>query len=262
MDLGLEGRRALVSAASRGLGFAIAERLAREGARVAITSRNPEHLQDARERLFAMGAEALAVPANLEDQASVEEMLAQVQRELGGVDVLVANTGGPPTAPVIDLRPEDWRAAVDQMLIPVVAMVRAMVPDMRRRGWGRVVIMTSSWVKQPRADGGLSAGVRSAVSALAKQLSLELGPDNVLVNQVLPGPCWTDRSRALVDRLAERRGVSPQAIKEEIAQELPLRRYGRPEEVADLVTFLASDRASFITGAAVPVDGGQIFSML
>jgi 3-oxoacyl-[acyl-carrier protein] reductase len=261
MDLGLEGKTALVTAASKGLGFAIAHALTQEGTRVAITSRDEDRLQEAAERIDRPEL-TFSIPCDLADPQAVDLMLDRVLTHYGHVDILICNTGGPPTMNFMDSTREDWEGALEMMFFPALEMIRRLVPGMRQAGGGRIIFMTSSWVKQPREGGLLSTVVRSALSGLSKHLSTELASDRILVHQVMPGPTWTDRSKHIISRIAERRNLSPDKVKEDFAGELPLKRYGTPEEVAAAAVFLASEPAAFMTGTAIQVDGGQIRSTL
>jgi 3-oxoacyl-[acyl-carrier protein] reductase len=246
-----------VTASSRGIGRAAAERLHGEGCNVVITSRSEADLAAVRDALGG-GDRIHPIPADLTSAESVEQLLDVMLERLGGIDVIVSNTGGPPTTPVLDATLEDWRTAFEAVLFPAVSIVRRLAPGMRQRGWGRIIFVTSTWVKQPHPGGVLSSTARSAVSAFAKQLAIELGPDGVLVHQVMPGPTWTDRTRQIVASLAAARGTAEEAIEREVTESMPLRRYGTPEEIGDVIAFLASARASFLTGTAIAVDGGQI----
>jgi 3-oxoacyl-[acyl-carrier protein] reductase len=261
VNLELAGKRALVTASSRGIGRAAAERLHIEGCNVVMTSRTEADLAAVRDAVDG-GDRIHPIPADLTSPESVEQLLDVVLERLGGIDIIVSNTGGPPTTPVLDATPEDWQEAFETVLFPVVRIVRRIAPGMRERRWGRIVFVTSTWVKQPHPGGVLSAAARSAVSALAKQLAIELGPDGVLVNHVMPGPTWTDRSRRIVASMAAASGKDEAAIEDEVTASIPIRRYGKPEEIGDVIAFLASSRASFLTGTAVAVDGGQVRSQL
>ena len=259
MDLGIRGKVVLVTAASKGLGYAIAGAMLAEGARVAISSRSEEGIRKAAEQLSQNGLyDVFYSPADLSNPQDVDRLMDQVLNHFGGVDILVCNTGGPKTSDFIDTSYEDWKNGMDMMLFPVLKMTERVIPKMKENKWGRIIYMTSTWVKQPRKSGVISTMARSAISGLSKHLSNELAKDNILVNQVMPGPTWTDRSREITSRLAEQRGVPVEIIKAEIAEEIPLGRYGTAEEIANAVTFLASEKASFITGASLQVDGGQI----
>jgi 3-oxoacyl-[acyl-carrier protein] reductase len=258
VDLGLDRKIGLVTAASRGLGFAVAEALIAEGASVAISSRDQGSLEQSVARLGAGAERVLAHAADLTDAAAVEKLLDATFERFGRVDILVCNTGGPRTANFTETSIDDWHEALKMLFFPVLQLVQRVIPSMRETGGGRIVFLTSSWVKQPRERGVLSTAIRSAISGLSKHLANELAADNILVNQVLPGPSWTDRSREIVSSLAERRGVPQEVIKEEVMREVPLRRYALPEDVGSAVAFLCSERAAFITGVALQVDGGQI----
>lgn len=259
MDLGIKGKVVLITAASKGLGYAVAEAMLEEGAQVAISSRSEEGIQKAAEQLSQGGKyEIFHAPADLMNIIEVERLMEQVLERFGQIDILVCNTGGPKTSDFIHTTYEDWKTGLDMMLFPVLKMTERAIPSMKENKWGRIIYMTSTWVKQPRKSGVISTMARSAISGLSKHLSNELAPDNILVNQVMPGPTWTDRSKEITSRLAEQRGVPVEVIKEEIAQEIPLGRYGTAEEIASAITFLTSEKASFITGASLQVDGGQI----
>ena len=234
MDLGLKDRVAVVAASSQGLGKAVAVGLAREGARLALCARTASRL---------------------------EETAAEIRRETG-VEVftraLVANAGGPPSKSFTETTMEDWRAATELNLLSTVSFARHVLPPMRERRWGRFLAITSMTVKQPVAGLILSNSVRSAVSGLVKSLSNEYGPYNVLVNSVCPGYTATGRLLELAQKQAREQNVSPAEIEARWAREVPLGRIGRPEEFANLVVFLASERASYITGTAIAVDGGIV----
>lgn len=261
MDLGVKDKVVLVTAASKGLGYAVAESLLEEGARVAISSRNEEGIKKAAEKLSKVGKyDVFYVAADLSIHDDVSRMMDQVLNHFGQVDILICNTGGPKTSDFVCTAYDDWKSGLDMMLFPVLEMTKRVIPKMKENKWGRIIYMTSTWVKQPRKSGVISTMARSAISGLSKHLSNELAKDNILVNQVLPGPTWTDRSKEITARLAEQRGVPVEIIKAEIAEEIPLGRYGQAEEIANAVVFLASEKASFITGASLQVDGGQIKS--
>jgi 3-oxoacyl-[acyl-carrier protein] reductase len=260
MDLGLEGKVALVTGASKGLGRASALALAREGARVAICARTAATLEGAAAEIAAAtGAEVLAVPADLSSAAGVAGAVAAAAERFGGIDVLVANSGGPPIGGFAELTDEDWLRAFEVVTLTFVRMVRAVVPYMRARHWGRIVGIQSMSVKQPVGNLDLSNGTRPGVAGLMKALMPDLARDGITVNLVLPGSFRTDRV------LAARGGEDAAAVAERLASaaaSIPLGRLGEPKELGDLVAFLASERASYITGACYQVDGGTIRSVV
>lgn len=261
MDLGIKDKVVLITAASKGLGFAIAEAMLAEGAQVAISSRSEVGIKKAAGDLSQNGKyDVFSVAADLSVREDVTRLMDEVLNHFGQIDILVCNTGGPKTADFTDTGYEDWMSGLEMMLFPVLEMTKRAIPKMQENKWGRIIFMTSTWVKQPRKSGVISTMARSAISGLSKHLSNELAKDNILVNQVLPGPTWTDRSREITARLAKQRGVPVETIKAEIAEEIPLGRYGQAEEIANAVLFMSSERAAFITGAALQVDGGQIKS--
>jgi 3-oxoacyl-[acyl-carrier protein] reductase len=259
MDLGLTGRVAIVAAASQGLGKAVALGLAREGARVAICARNETNLQAAAADIRAQtGAEVLARVADVTQYSQVRGLVAATVEHFGAVDICVSNAGGPPTKSFADTTLEDWHAAVELNFISTVHFAREVLPIMQRRQWGRFIAITSMTVKQPAENLILSNSVRSAVSGLVKSLANEYGPHNILVNNVCPGRTATARLKSMAAGAAAAAGVAPEMIERQWAAEVPLGRLGQPEEFASLVVFLASERASYINGVSIAVDGGLV----
>lgn len=263
METGLAGKIALVCAASKGLGRAAAHALARERARVAICARGAEALQEAAQSIAReTGGEVFPIVADVSVAADAERVVAETVKRFGGLDVLVTNAGGPKSAPFEALTDADWLAAVDLLLMSTVRLIRHAIPHLRARGGGRIVNITSVSVKQPIDNLVLSNALRAAVVGLAKTLSLELARDRILVNSVAPGYTRTDRVLQLAQAGAEREGTDVETILERQGKNTPLGRIGEPEELAALIVFLASDRASYITGTTIQVDGGAVRSLL
>jgi 3-oxoacyl-[acyl-carrier protein] reductase len=263
MDLGLRGKVALVAASSRGLGRAAADELAAEGADLVMCARGEEALREAAAAIRrAAGVRVVAVAADLGDPAGVDTVVDAGLREFGRVDVLVTNTGGPPAGPFESHSRDAWREAVRQNLDSVLDLTRAVLPGMKERGWGRVINVTSIAVKQPVDNLILSNSVRAAVTGFARTLANEVAPFGVTVNNVLPGYTRTERVEQLAARLATLRGTSRDDAFAGWEREIPMGRLGDPREFAALVAFLASERASYITGTSIPVDGGWIKGLL
>ena len=253
MELELQGKVAVVTGASRGIGRAIALGLAAEGCRVAIGARGAEALEAVAEEVRAAGGQALAVPGDLSLPGSAERLVARAAEELGGLDLLINNLGGsaPANKPFMETEPKDWRGVVGLNLYPAVEASRLAVPHFRRRGGGCIVMISSIYGRESGGYAGYNA-VKSALNSLAKSLSRELAPDNVRVNAVAPGSIlfpggsWEQRQQA-----------DPEGIADFVKRDIPAGRFGRPEEVAAVVVFLCSARASWINGACIPVDGSQ-----
>ena len=243
-------------AASKGLGRASAEALARDGFHVAICARGADTLEATAEAIRQTGGDVLAIPADLSRAEDVDRVIASTVDWFGGLDVLVTNTGGPPSGPFMSLDERAWTEAIDALLLSVVRLCRAAVPHMQQRGGGRIINVTSISVKQPIAGLVLSNALRSAVTSLAKTLSVELAPDKILVNCVAPGYTRTDRVVELSQQSAAREGTSAEAVEQRIVSGIPIGRMGDPKEFGDVVAFLASPAASYISGVTIPVDGG------
>lgn len=262
MDLGLRGRVAFVAAASQGLGRAIAEELAREGARVAVCARSERIHEVAQAIAAAHGVETFGVVADVSIAADVERAVAAVIERFGQVDVLVTNAGGPPPGPFESHSPEAWQKAVDLNLGSVVNLVRAALPGMKARKWGRILNVTSIAVKQPVDGLILSNSVRAAVTGFARSLANEVAPFNITVNNLMPGYTRTERLDALAAHNAKSKGVSTEQAFGAWEQQIPMGRVGEPAEFAALAAFLASERASYITAQSIAVDGGWIRALL
>jgi 3-oxoacyl-[acyl-carrier protein] reductase len=259
MELGLQGKRAMVAASSKGLGFGIARALAGEGARVSIGSRTEPDIHDAAQRLIdETGADVKASILDAEDPASIRQWADDTLDAFGGVDMLVVNAGGPPPGKFDDFSDADWQAAFELTLMSAVRMIRAVLPAMREAGGGSILTVTSCSVKEPIDFLLLSNVMRSGVTSLAKSLSRQLAPEKIRINNLMPGRIDTDRVRSLDRMNAEAHGQTEEEVKAANELGIPLGRYGTIEEFGRLGAFLLSDAAGYITGQTIAVDGGSI----
>jgi 3-oxoacyl-[acyl-carrier protein] reductase len=257
MELELRGKAALVCAASKGLGKAGALALASEGARVAICARTPAALETtAREIHTSTGSQVEAIPADVSRAADIDPLVNEAVRRLGGLDILVTNTGGPRSGPFETMSDADWQGAFESLFMSAVRLTRAALPHMRARGGGRIIHVTSISVKQPIAGLVLSNALRAGITGLAKTQALELARDGIFVNCIAPGWTSTDRALDLADQAAKREGMSVDDVRRRIEQQIPWGRMGAPEEFGKVLAFLASASAAYITGATIQVDGG------
>jgi 3-oxoacyl-[acyl-carrier protein] reductase len=257
MDLGLHGRVAIVAAASKGLGRAAAEELAREGAEVAICARTAPDLQAAAERIRSVGGrEVFWQAVDVGDASAVTQFVAAVEARFGRVDICITNTGGPPSKLFMATTQDDWRTWIDQLLMSTVYFARETLPKMQKNKWGRFLTITSYSVKQPVEGLLLSNSLRAGVTGLVKTLANEFGADGITVNNVCPGYTRTDRLDDLAGMMAERSGATPEEVFAGWKKLIPAGRLGRPEEFAAVVAFLVSERASYVNGVSLTVDGG------
>jgi 3-oxoacyl-[acyl-carrier protein] reductase len=259
MDLGLTNRVAMVGGASKGLGYAVARALAGEGARVSIASRGADAVRAAADTIAGdTGGEVLGVPADLATREGIERWHRATVDQFGGVDLLFANTGGPPAGTALGFDDAAWQSAFELLLMSVVRTVRLVVPSMRARGGGAILIGTSSTVKEPVQMLVLSNVMRSGVTSLAKTLSVELAPEKIRVNTLVPGRIATDRLTHLDGLNAKQAGISLAEQQQRSEATIPIGHYGAPDQFGRVGAFLLSEAASYITGSAVYVDGGLI----
>jgi len=263
MDLGLNGKIALVAAASRGLGRAVAEELAGEGTSLVVCSRQTETInRTANEIAKATGADVLAVAADVSRADDVARLVQSGLERFGRIDILVTNAGGPPAGQFESLTREQWEAATRLTLYSALELTRQVLPGMKERRWGRILNITSIAVKQPVENLMLSNSLRAAVTGFARTLANEIATYNITVNNILPGYTRTERVEELARMMAEKERISAADFTARWEGEIPMRRLGEPREFAALAAFLVSERASYITGTSIPVDGGWIRSLL
>ncbi len=257
MDLGLRGKVAVVAAASQGLGKAVAAALAEEGAKVAICSRDRSRIEGAAAEIVEKtGGETLALRADVTRRSDIRDMVAQVVDAYGAIHVLVTNAGGPPSGEFSDVSEEDWYSVFDLTFMSAVRLIRECLPHMRKAGWGRIIAMTSLSVKQPLDNLVLSNAIRLAVVGMARSLSKDLAPHNINVNIVGPGFIGTERLGELFEARAQKEGTTAEDVEASLVSAIPIGRLGTPAELAQLVVFLASEKASYLTGNFIQVDGG------
>ena len=261
MNLGIRDKIALVLGGGGGLGSAIATALGQEGAKVAIADINVEAANAAAARVRAADGTALALDWDFADLGLIEARVGRIEKELGPVDILVNNTGGPPPSPASGQPPGLWEKNFQAMVLPVIALTDRVLPGMRERKWGRIITSTSSGVVVPIPNLAISNALRLSLVGWSKTLAREVGRDGITVNIVLPGRIATPRITFLDEQRAKREGRPVEAISAESIASIPVGRYGKPEEYGDVVAFLASNRASYLTGSVIRVDGGLIASV-
>ena len=263
MDLGLKGKIALVAASSQGLGYATARELAFEGASLLICSRNKETIDRAADTIRGeTTADVLAIAADVSITADIERLISAGLERFGKIDILFTNSGGPPAGPFESTTPESWDAATKVVLNSVVDLCRLVLPGMKERRWGRILNLTSIAAKQPVDNLMLSNSLRAAVTGFARTLANEVAPFCITVNNILPGYTRTERLDELIDFLSRKEGISAGDVRGRWESEIPMQRLGDPSEFAALAAFLLSERASYITGQSIAVDGGWIRSLL
>ena len=258
----LSDRVALVTGASSGLGFAAASALADRGARIALRSRSEEKLERAERLLAPRAPDICSIPADVRSPVQLEELVSQTEETLGPIDILVANAGGPKVKPAFELDDEDWHESFPLAFLFVPRLCRLVLPGMRRRRWGRVIAINSVSSKQPIPSLALSNTFRPAVLGYLKTLALEVAAEGVTVNAVLPGYTRTDRQIEIAEGIAAQRASTVEEVLAEQGRALPMGRMAEPEEVGEVIAFICSPAASYITGQAIAVDGGYVGSLL
>lgn len=257
MDLGLKAKVAAVAGASRGIGRAIATTLAREHATLSLCARDQEQLEDSADKICQVSQNNVyTIALDLNQADSATRFIDYTVKQAGKLDILITNTGGPPAGQFMNFNDDDWKNAGEQLLFSSMRLIRAAIPHMKKQGGGRIINITSISVKQPIAELILSTSYRAAIIGMAKTLAKELAADNILVNNICPGKISTDRLASLDQLTAERKAISIENVRMDAQRQIPLGRYGQPEEIASLVAFLASSQASYITGTTIQCDGG------
>jgi 3-oxoacyl-[acyl-carrier protein] reductase len=262
MDLGLKGKVAMVAGASRGLGFAVAEALAREGATVSMSSTTQASIDEAAARLSSSGATVFGMTVDVRNADQIAAWGQRTVERFGGIDLLFTNGGGPPSGAAIGFDDVAWQNAVDLLLYRALRMVRVAVPSMKARGGGSILMSTSASVKEPIPNLGLSTVLRASVSALSKTLALELAADKIRVNQIIPGRIDTDRVKSLDEIAAKKQGITAEQARTKSMATIPWGRYGDAPEYGRVAAFILSDAAAYMTGSTMQVDGGLIRSVL
>lgn len=253
MDLGIQGKVAMVAAASKGIGFAVAKALAAEGAVLSICSRNEESLTAAAEEI---GGDVHTYVVDVSDPADLQWWIDQTKLDCGGIDILVTNTGGPPAGKWTEMSDEQWQSGFDSTLMNVVRLMRGVSEEMKGKAWGRVVHITSLVAREPSAMLPISSTLRTGLMSLTRLQATELAPFGITVNAVLPGHTLTDRQTHLAEMRAEREGLSVEEALQKQAESVPVGRLAEADEIAAAVAFLCSDKAGYITGVNLLVDGG------
>lgn len=263
MDLGIKDKVAIVAASSKGLGKATAMGLANEGVHLAICARDPETLESTADEIRSQtNVEVLAVPCDVSKTEEIKNVVSATIHKYAKVDILINNAGGPPTGGFLDFSLEEWQKAVELNLYSAITFSNEVIPYMKKNKWGRIVNITSYAVKQPVDGLILSNTVRAGITGLAKSLSNEYARDNILVNNICPGRIHTDRIIFLANERAEKEGKTFDEVISDMGVDVPVGRIGKPEELAALAVFLASEKASYITGTTIQVDGGLTKSLL
>ncbi len=263
MDLGLKDKVALVAASSSGLGKAIAWGFAEEGAKVVVCSRMKKHIKNtAKEIASRTDATVLPIVADLSKARDISSLVKEAIETFHRIDILVTNAGGPPVGTFLELSDKQWLQGMDLTLLSAVRLIREVVPYMQKQKWGRIINLTSSSVKQPIDDLVISSALRPGIVGLAKVLANQLAKDNILVNNVCPGHILTKRQEEILHHRAQKKKISVAEYLAEHVKSIPLGRLGEPRELASMVVFLASERASYITGTTIQVDGGLVKGLL
>ena len=260
MNLGLKERAAIVGGSSRGMGKATALALAREGAYVTICARTEGDLRSTAMEIarFTSQSHVLAISRDLSQYEDIRRVVRDTLNRFDRIDILVNNIGGPPLGKATELEDESWMEAFEQNFLSATRMSREVVPLMKQQGWGRIINLLSISIRTPEEGLVLSSAIRMAVAGFSKALSDEVAPFNITVNNVLPGYILTDRLRSLTEIRAQQSGRNLEDLMEETAKGVPLGRLGKPEEMGDLIAFIASEKAGYITGTSIPLDGGVL----